>query len=207
MERHSKGVAKNLCYAHLFFTEAPKKIEYENNSDVLSIDAVTDQSPLENLRGISNYEPRFAGVVWSLTPNIQADIGLSVTKIYHWDNRSQDSNPTYGGIKQISFVSRRHNLDIDAFHARYQAHASIAREHHGMQAYAQNMNIDIVYGSHPDGFEINAISELWFATREDWNERFYLDVLSAEVVRRDTETFIDFGKTQSAIVTEIKHRE
>ena len=76
-----------------------------------------------------------------------------------------------------------------------------------MQAYAQNLDIETIYGSSPDGFEINAISELWFATREDWNERFYLDVLSAEVVRRDTETFIDFGKTQSAIVTEITHRE
>ena len=76
-----------------------------------------------------------------------------------------------------------------------------------MQAYAQNFDIDIVYGSPADGFEINAISELWFATREDWNERFYLDTSSLEVVRRDTETFIDFEKTQSAIVTEITHRK
>jgi len=51
------------------------------------------------------------------------------------------------------------------------------------------------------------ISELWFATREDWNERFYLDTSSPEVIRRDTETFIDFEKTQSAIVTEITHRK
>ncbi len=207
MERHSKGVVKNLCYAHIFFTEVPKRIDYGKNSDVLSIDVVTDQSPLENLRGISNHEPRFAGVVWSLTPDIQADIGLSVTKIRHWDNRRQQSNPTYGGIKQISFVSKRHNLDTDTFHARYLAHASIAREHHGMQAYAQNLDIDIIYGSHPNGFEINAISELWFATIQDWGERFYLGASSPEVVRRDTETFIDFGKTQSAIVTEITHRE
>tara|TARA_Y100001970_G_scaffold26119_2_gene31329 strand:- start:16303 stop:16926 length:624 start_codon:yes stop_codon:yes gene_type:complete len=207
MERHSKGVVKNPCYAHIFFTEVPERIDYENISDVLSIDVVTDQSPLENLRGISNYEPRFAGVVWSLTPDIQADIGVSVTKIHHWDSRPQDFIPTYGGIKQISFVSKRHNLDTDTFHARYLAHASIAREHHGMQAYAQNFDIDIIYGSYPNGFEFNAISELWFATSEDWNERFYLDVSSPEVVRRDTETFIDFGKTQSAIVAEIANRE
>ena len=207
MERHSKGVVKNPCYAHIFFTELPERTEYENDYGVLSVDAVSDQSPLENLRGISNYEPRFAGVVWSLTPDIQADIGLSVTKIHHWDNRSPDSNPTYGGIKQISFVSKRYNLGTDGFLARYRAHASIAREHHGMQAYAQNLDIETIYGSSPDGFEINAISELWFATREDWNERFYLDASSPEVVRRDTETFIDFGKTQSAIVTEITHRE
>ena len=69
-----------------------------------SFDIVTDQSPLENLRGISGYKPRFAGVVWSLTPDVEADIGLSVTKIHHWDNRPQDSNPTYGGIKQISLI-------------------------------------------------------------------------------------------------------
>ena len=168
MERHSKGVVKNLCYAHIFFTELPERTEYEKDYGVLSVDVVSDQSPLENLRGISNYEPRFAGVIWSLSPDIQADIGLSVTKIHHWDNRPQDTNPTYGGIKQISFVSKRHNLGTDTFHARYRAHASIAREHHGMQAYAQNLDIDIIYGSPPDGFEINAISELWFATREDW---------------------------------------
>ena len=207
MERHSKGVVKNLCYAHIFFTDVPKRTDYDNNSDVLSIDVVTDQSPLENLRGISGYEPRFAGVVWSLTPDVEADIGLSVTKIHHWDNRPQDSDPTYAGIKQISFVSKRHNLGTEIFHARYLAHASIAREHHGMQAYAQNLDIDILYGSPSDGFEINAISELWFATREDWNERFYLDTSSPEVIRRDTETFIDFEKTQSAIVTEITHRK
>ena len=207
MERHSKGVVKNLCYAHIFFTDVPKRTDYDNNSDVLSIDVVTDQSPLENLRGISGYEPRFTSVVWSLTPDVEADIGLSVTKIHHWDNRPQDSNPTYAGVKQISFVSKRHNLGTEIFHARYLAHASIAREHHGMQAYAQNLDIDILYGSTSDAFEINAISELWFATREDWNERFYLDTSSPEVIRRDTETFIDFEKTQSAIVTEITHRK
>ena len=110
MERHSKGVVKNLCYAHIFFTELPERTEYENDYGVLSVDVVTDQSPLENLRGISNYEPQFAGVVWSLTPDIQADVGLSVTKIHHWDNRPPDSAPTYGGIKQISFVSKRLSL-------------------------------------------------------------------------------------------------
>ena len=47
-----------------------------------------------------------------------------------------------------------------------------------MQAYAQNLDIDIIYGSLPDDFEIDAISELWFETGEDWNERFYLDASS-----------------------------
>ncbi|GIR36388.1 MAG: hypothetical protein CM15mP49_17730 [Actinomycetota bacterium] len=63
--------SQNLCYAHIFFTDVPKRTDYDNNSDVLSIDVVTDQSPLENLRGISGYEPRFAGVVWSLTPDVK----------------------------------------------------------------------------------------------------------------------------------------
>ena len=97
MERHSKGVVKNLCYAHIFFTELPERTEYEKDYGVLSVDVVSDQSPLENLRGISNYEPRFAGVIWSLSPDIQADIGLSVTKIHHWDNRPQDTNRRTGG--------------------------------------------------------------------------------------------------------------
>jgi hypothetical protein len=69
------------------------------------------------------------------------------------------------------------------------------------------MHIEPIYGSYPDGCQVNAISELWFGTRDDWNERFYLEASSAEVVKRDTERFIDFGKTQSAIVTEITHRK
>ena len=49
MERHSKGVVKNLCYAHIFFTELPERTEYEKDYGVLSVDVVSDQSPLENL--------------------------------------------------------------------------------------------------------------------------------------------------------------
>ena len=207
MERHSKGITQNPCYAHIFFTDAPENTDYEGNSDVLSVDILTDQSPLEELRRISNLKPRFSGIVWSLTPHIQADFGVAVMKKFSWDNRTANSFPKFGGVKQISLVSKKNNLDINTFHNRYQAHESIARQHHGMQAYAQSMHIEPIYGNHPDGSEINAISELWFGTRNDWNERFYLEASSAEVVKRDTEGFIDFGETQSAIVTEITHRK
>ena len=103
--------------------------------------------------------------------------------------------------------AKKNNLDTNTFHNRYQAHESIARRHHGMQAYAQSMHIEPIYGIHPDGSEINAISELSFGTRNDLNERFYLEASSAELQKRDTEGFIDFGETQSAIVTEITHRK
>ena len=46
MERHSKGVVKNLCYAHIFFTELPERTEYEKDYGVLSVDVVSDHQQI-----------------------------------------------------------------------------------------------------------------------------------------------------------------
>ena len=113
---------------------------------------------------------------------------------------------TYPGVKQISLVCRKETLDRESFYNSYKAHTKIARKHHGMQNYAQNIELKHLYGSHPDNLEIDGISELWFSSRKDLEKQFYLHSNSAEIVRKDTETFIDFRKTKSIMVSETRFR-
>ncbi len=71
-----------------------------------------------------------------------------------------------------------------------------------MFRYAQSLLVEPIHGVDDDDERVDGISELWFADRAAWRDRFYLHDDSAAAVRADTETFIDFATTRSAIVLE-----
>ena len=206
MEGHTKRLIDETLYAHIHFEGVPVLEGKEQSPEIIAIDAISDQTPLMKLRGITDFTPTFSGITWTTTPEIKADLGLVVKKIYGWADNSLSLSGTYPGVKQISLVCRKETLDRDSFYNSYKAHTKIARKHHGMQNYAQNIELKHLYGSHPDNLEIDGISELWFSSRKDLEKQFYLHSNSAEIVRKDTETFIDFRKTKSIMVSETRFR-
>ena len=75
-----------------------------------------------------------------------------------------------------------------------------------MEKYAQNIDIEYLYGPQLESSAIDGISELWFADESDWFHRFYLHEDSQRVVREDTQNFIDFQTTSSIMVSETGFR-
>ena len=206
MEGHTKGLKSENLYAHIHFEGIPALKGKEQCPEIIAIDAISDQASLMKLRGITDFTPAFSGITWTTTPEIKADLGLAVKKIYGWGDTSLSLSGTYPGVKQISLVCRKETLDRESFYSSYRAHTEIARNHHGMQNYAQNVELERIYGGHPDGVRIDGISELWFPSEKDFEQQFYLHSNSAEIVRKDTETFIDFRKTESIMVSETRFR-
>ena len=134
---------------------------------------------------------QFRGIIWSTSPEPIGDVGLSVRKITAW-SRDIDKVGKYPGLKQVSLVSRKEDLDSASFYQYYQRHIDIAREHHGMEKYAQNIDIEYLYGHESHASAIDGISELWFADTSDWFERFYLKEDSQRIVREDTQNLLTF---------------
>jgi hypothetical protein len=102
------------------------------------------------------------------------------------------------GVKMVSFVRRLDGLDDTTFVDRYLAHGSVARRHHGMQRYRQN----VVTAAGPDGPAPDAVSELWFPSEEAWRDDFYLAPGSRDAVAADVAGFLDRRTTSSTLVTE-----
>ena len=193
-------------YAHIYFDRIPDPAERFSNTNIISIDSVSDQAPLMTLRGAQEFEERFQGIIWSTSPEPIGDIGLSVRKVTAWSHERDNNIGKYPGLKQVSLVSKKEDLNSEAFYKHYQRHINIAREHHGMERYAQNTDIEYLYDQKSKTPIIDGISELWFTGTSDWRERFYLKENSQKIVREDTQKFINYQTTCSIMVSEMRVR-
>ena len=193
-------------YAHIYFDRVPDPAGGISDTDIISIDSVSDQAPLMTLRGVQEFEERFQGIIWSTSPEPIGDIGLSVRKVTAWSDERGNNVGKYPGLKQVSLVSKKEGLSSEAFYKHYRRHIDIAREHHGMERYAQNTDIEYLYGQKSETSVIDGISELWFTGTSDWFERFYLKESSQRIVREDTQKFINYQTTCSIMVSEIRVR-
>jgi hypothetical protein len=105
------------------------------------------------------------------------------------------------GVKQISLVARRTDLDFDEFVARYRRHVDVAKVHHiGCWQYVQNF-VAAPISTRPAP-TIDGLSELWFRSIDDMVEPFYTAPNSPDAVRDDTTGFIDFANTRSYLTVE-----
>lgn len=135
-------------------------------------------------------------VVWSWDDE-PADVGvdpdavLTLDEAVRWDRRGPAAIAG-GGIKQVCFVARRADVPRAEFERRYAAHADIARVHHpAVSRYVQNLVVD-ARGAGADAIE--AISELWFDTVDDYREHYYAGPDSPDVVRTDVVDYLDFTR-------------
>lgn len=188
-------------YAHLHrLGSAPPTLDAPG---VVSIDVAGDQEPWVDLRGSAPDHAPFVGISWSTMPDVIADACWSVTQFVVWPFTSpRPRGELTPGIKQVSLVRRRPDQDVADFRARYLGHGDVAEAHHGMWQYAQNVDLEPIYGVESDDERFDGISELWFATRDDWRERFYLHDDSQQAVADDTVQFLDYSGVRSALVDE-----
>ena len=181
--------------------------------------ALDDQSPLDAV-GMKSRPLLWHGVSmrWGpvasssqatqqLAPVVESASGWRVEEHVAWDFAGDDARdwpdgqPT-PGVKLLSLVVRLPDQPLDEFKERYRNHVAVAREHHGgCWKYVQNVMIGPV--TLPPGKIIDAVSELWFRTLDDFLERFYTRrPESVDAVAADTKGFIDFRRTSSMLVQE-----
>ena len=175
-------------------------------SQPLRIDvAMEDQSGWSAIRSSWPEEPMFAGLSHG------ADVAAPSTDArwqgLHnivWDyERTWPDNTVTPGFKQVSLVRRRPDISAAEFRERYLAHGEVAKVHHGVWKYAQNIDLELVDGAVDDGAApVDGISELWFESYEALRDRFYARDDSVDAVREDTSRFIDFSATYSVLVRE-----
>jgi hypothetical protein len=177
--------------------------------------AIDDQSALDRVGMVSRpllwhgASMRWGAVASSslatqqLAPVIDAASGWRVEEHVAWDyERDWPDGQTTPGVKLLSLVVRRPDQPLDEFKERYRNHVEVAREHHGgCWKYVQNVMIGPV--TLPPGRIIDAVSELWFRSLDDFLERFYTNrPESVDAVAADTKGFIDFRRTSSMLVQE-----
>jgi hypothetical protein len=103
------------------------------------------------------------------------------------------------GVKQLSFLCRRSELSRDEFRELYSHHTEKLRDDQpGIAKYVQNVVEETSAGA-PD---LDGISEIWFASLEDFRERYWSGPGVAERESKETGLFLDFRRTWSLIVRE-----
>lgn len=135
-------------------------------------------------------------VVWSwgdaaVDVGVEPDAVLTLAESVRWDRRDAGATAA-GAIKQVCFVARRADVPRAEFERRYAAHTDIARVHHpAVSRYVQNLVVE----AHGDGAgAIEAISELWFDTVDDYRQRYYAGPGSPDLVRTDVVDYLDFTR-------------
>lgn len=175
----------------------------------LWVDAAGDQAPFADHRGSEPQRPAFAAVSWRADDAEVADRcwRVSRTVALGVDAVLAPASTDSGVIKQVSLVRRAKGIDRAAFAERYRAHVEIVKAHHGVARYAQSLAVEPVYGiaddADGDSDDIDGISELWFASRADWRDRFFLHPASRDVVMADAGRFLDFATTCSILADEL----
>lgn len=99
-----------------------------------------------------------------------------------------DGQPT-PGVKKTTFWKARADVACELWRERYSNHAIVVRKHHSSAwRYRQN-----VIEAKPEGFDFDAVSELWWPTVEGLTQRFYNSEESRRAVARDIAGFLDTG--------------
>ena len=105
------------------------------------------------------------------------------------------------GIKQISLLRRRPELDGAEFRRRYEhEHGPLTlREHPGLWRYIQNLVVDAVT---PDAPPLDAIAERHFRSDDDFRVGSYRNDDSRSVLAEDSARFIDLSSVVSVSTRE-----
>ena len=134
----------------------------------------------------------------------QAEVGYRVR-----ERRVFDELPRVGadgwrpGVKQLFFLYRRPGLSREEFRSLYHHHTETLRDDQpGIACYVQNVVEEVRAGARGREGDLDGISELWFASLEDYRDRYWSGPGVAEREAEQTSRFLDYGRTWSLLVRE-----
>jgi uncharacterized protein (TIGR02118 family) len=109
------------------------------------------------------------------------------------------------GVKLVSFMRRAEGLNHEQFVRHWtESHTPLALEHHvGLWNYTQNI---VRRAYTPGGRDIDGIAELHFASRDDFDTRFFDSDAGREVIMEDVARFMGRPGSGSGLMTELPVR-
>jgi len=139
---------------------------------------------------------------WRDTPafSTQGEFGYRVSARPVFDELPErDPEGWRPGVKQLSFLRRPASVSRDEFRELYFHHTEKLRDDQpGIAKYVQN----VVEETSVDAPDLDGVSEIWFASLEDFRERYWSAPGVAERESKETGLFLDFQRTWSLIVRE-----
>jgi uncharacterized protein (TIGR02118 family) len=106
----------------------------------------------------------------------------AVDERFQWDKGGDT-------VTRISFVRRAPRLTHEQFVDHWiNVHAPLARKHHPVVRYVQNIVVEKLTPGAPD---VDGIAELGFRTVHDVYHRSYDSPAGAAIIRRDIQRFLD----------------
>ncbi len=170
------------------------------------VDIVGSDQDLLALHGMPPHLPvRYELISWewgNAVPELPAegDHGYLVRERPVFDELPpRDAEGWRPGVKQLSFLRRPASVSREDFREMYAHHVEKLRDDQpGIAKYVQNVVEESTVGS-PD---LDGVSEIWFASLEDFRERYWSGPDVAERESKETGRFLDFRRTWSLIVRE-----
>jgi hypothetical protein len=150
--------------------------------------------------------------VWVTEPDERAPLAVvrgssaaidGALATYDVDELVQWDEPIEGAeYSMFAFFRPPEDVERDEFVKRYREHAQLARVHHpGIRRYVQDL---VVSQSGEARWACAAISELHFAGRDEYRDRFWLSDESRDVIARDTARFSARATAKSVVAQRVR---
>ncbi len=169
-----------------------------------TVDDVRPDQELLAVHSLGVHESPWTAVHWLWTtdgpPALAAP--LAAVEIQEHVGWIADPGPAVGeptpGIKQVSLLHPPDGLSHDEFRVRYRAHVGEARRHMpGLWQYVQ----DVVEPLPRDPRQLHGVSELWFASIDDYRDRYWARADSHVEEQEEVGRFLS-ARTWSLLVGE-----
>jgi hypothetical protein len=145
---------------------------------------------------VTDPDPRPATAVIFGAYSGQALARYEVEEHLIWDDGID--GPSYS---MFAFFRPPAGLDGDAFVREYRLHADVARiQHPGIRRYSQDI---VVAFEGEERWRCSAISELHFASRDEFHRRFWLNDASRDVIAKDVLRFSDPSTAKQLVGAEV----
>ncbi len=134
---------------------------------------------------------------------------VDVWRVVATNRKAYDRNWPDGteapGVKFVSFMRRAEGLNHEQFVRHWgENHTPLALRHHvGLWNYTQNV---VRRAYTPGGRDIDGIAELHFATRDDFDHRFFDSDEGRQAILADVKQFMGRFSSASALMTELPLR-
>jgi hypothetical protein len=186
--------------------EPPVGIAHQPGVSGWIIDEVRDDQHLLEVHGLDAPSPVWSALHWIFTedgsaPQLPGDLtAIALQQHMGWDyERSWPDGEVTPGVKQVSFLHKGRGISDEDFLRRYRAHVPEARRHMpGLWKYVQNL-VDPLPS---DRAEPYGFSELWFASIDDFRDRYWATAESQKEEHAEVSTFLS-SRTWSMIVHEV----
>ena len=140
-------------------------------------------------------------LVWTSAPVPGAALSFALDEHVGWLAPEADTPDPADVVKQVSFLHKSDDYDLDRFRAHYRHHVEVARRHmHTLWQYVQ-YDVRSIEGADAErAAGIVAVSVLWFRATDDFLHRYFASP-EDQAEFQAQEGFLALPKAFSFVVT------